>query len=136
MVDRLVTELGIGSSVIVRGEVTDAELADLYDGSLATVHASPDEGFGLQPLEAMACGALLISTRATAISEVTDGAVVVWSDPSNEGMALAMETASSQPALRADARRINRACAERFSWDATAATLHHLLTTRGAAVRR
>jgi glycosyltransferase involved in cell wall biosynthesis len=111
----------------VRGEVSDPALAALYAGCLASVHAAPDEGFGLQPLEAMASGALLISTPAEAISEVTVGAAVLWSEPTAEGMAAAMVAAASRPALVAEARLVNRACAERFSWDATATALHGML---------
>lgn len=124
---RLAGALGIGDAVDFEGRVSDSRLAARYAGAIAAVQASPDEGFGLQPLEAMACGALVISTPASAIAEVTEGAVVLWSDATAEGMAAAMRTACASPELADRARSVNRSCAEAFSWDRCARTLHRLL---------
>jgi glycosyltransferase involved in cell wall biosynthesis len=124
---RQVGALGIGDAVDFEGRVTDSRLAARYAGAIAAVQASPDEGFGLQPLEAMACGALVISTPASAIAEVTEGAVVLWCDATAEGMAGAMRTACASPELADRARSVNRSCAEAFSWDRCARTLHRLL---------
>ena len=124
---RLVGELGIASDVDLTGRLTDTELAGCYALSVATVHASPDEGFGLQPLEAMASGSLLIATPAKAVEEVTDGAVVLWTEPRADMMAEAMRAAGDDPVLLEQATKRNRQVAEGFSWDRTARTLHELL---------
>ncbi len=126
--EALAGELGLAASVSMPGRVSDDQLAALYARSLASLHASPDEGFGLQPLEAMASGALLISTPASAVREVTEGGVVLWSDADPESVARCMCQAEDNPELVRQARVDNRRVAEQFSWDRTAETLHRLLT--------
>ncbi len=128
---RLAVLAGCEDAVTFRGEVSDAELRELYGGTVASVHASPDEGFGLQPLEAMACGALLVSTPAPAVAEVTSGAGVVWTEPDPRSLASALRSAWSDDDRRQRSRLVNRACAERLSWDTTACRLHRLLLELG-----
>jgi len=109
------------------GRVPDGELASLYANAVATVHASSDEGFGLQPLEAMACGALLIAARAPATVEVVGDAEVIWSEVSRAGLAAAMDRAAGDDLRRERARLVNRERAGAFTWDRTAELLHGTL---------
>jgi len=55
------------------GEVSDEKLAQLLAGTLAFVYPSFYEGFGLPVLEAMQCGACVITSRDPAITEVAAG---------------------------------------------------------------
>jgi glycosyltransferase involved in cell wall biosynthesis len=121
---RLTAELQVADSVELTGRLTDAELSGYNARAVATVHASPDEGFGLQPLEAMAGGSLLIATPSGAVREVAGDAVVLWVDPEVTPMADALRRADDDPALVEQARTRNRQVAESFSWDRTAVTLH------------
>ena len=56
--------------VILTGHVGDDELAALYTGARALVFASDDEGFGLPPVEALACGTPVVACDVPALREV------------------------------------------------------------------
>ena len=60
--------------MLLAGRVTDVELAALLSAAEALVFPSLDEGFGLPPLEALACGTPVAAYAAGAVSEVLDGA--------------------------------------------------------------
>jgi glycosyltransferase involved in cell wall biosynthesis len=106
-----------GNGVRWLGEVSDAELARQYRGALCVAYPSLYEGFGIPVLEAMACGAPVVTSRGTAMEEVADGAAVLV-DP-NDPAALA-EGIERAVAERAElvARGLERARA--FRWDAIA----------------
>jgi glycosyltransferase involved in cell wall biosynthesis len=59
--------------VTLTGEVTDDELAAIYTGAHALVFPSDDEGFGLPPVEALACGTPVAACDVPALREVLDG---------------------------------------------------------------
>ncbi len=62
------------------GFVTDEQLADLYSGTTALLYPSVYEGFGLPPLEAMACGSPVITSNVSSLPEVA-GTAAVTHDP-------------------------------------------------------
>jgi GT2 family glycosyltransferase/glycosyltransferase involved in cell wall biosynthesis len=126
-VEAMLRRLGVGALVDLPGWISDEQLSAYYAGALATICASSDEGFGLQPLEALASGSLLIAARTPAVEEVTAGAVVIWTDLEVGMLAAAMSTALSSPPLREEAAKTNPAVAARFDWSSTATKLHQLL---------
>ena len=67
---RWATEL---PDVTLTGRVTDDELAAIYTGAHALVFPSDDEGFGLPPVEALACGTPVVACDVPALREVLDG---------------------------------------------------------------
>jgi glycosyltransferase involved in cell wall biosynthesis len=73
-------QLGIADRVQFLGRVSDEELADLYRGAAAFLFPSLYEGFGLPPLEAMACGCPTIVARASSLPEVC-GTATHYVDP-------------------------------------------------------
>ncbi len=99
------------------GEVSDEELAALYRGARALVFPSLYEGFGIPVLEAMACGAPVVTSRGGATEEVAGGAAVLV-DPLDTGSIAAGigEAASRGDELRALGLERARA----YSWDAVA----------------
>ena len=123
----LVSRLGLEGRVQTPGRVSDERLVELYSGAVATVNASMDEGFGLQALEALACGSMLISTPAPATLEIAGQAEVQWTPLSCEPMAAAMEAVWTDPARRDRAAVTNRRVAAEYSWDVTVRRLHELL---------
>jgi glycosyltransferase involved in cell wall biosynthesis len=58
--------------VILTGQVSDEELAAIYSGAHALVLPSDDEGFGLPPVEALACGTPVVACNIPAVREVLD----------------------------------------------------------------
>jgi len=65
------------------GFVPDDELARLYRGALCVAYPSLYEGFGIPVLEALACGAAVVTSAGTAMAEVANGAAVLV-DPRDE----------------------------------------------------
>ena len=63
----------LDGGAIVTGEVGDDELAALYTGAHALVLPSPEEGFGLPAIEALACGTPVVAADGPALREVLDG---------------------------------------------------------------
>ena len=103
--------------VEVRGHVSAAELRDLMQRASALVFPSLYEGFGLPPLEAMACGCPVASSNAASLPEVTGGAAALFDPYDPEAIAAAILEVVNDPAPWVE-RGLARA--QQFSWDATA----------------
>ena len=131
-IDRQVHRLGLEPLVELSGRLADSDLVDRYSSAVACIQPSSDEGFGLQPLEVMACGSLLIATPEESVREVAGEACVLWAEPSVEGLQQAMTTAWTSKSLGAEARVKNPARAASFTWERTAQIVDGLL--RGIAV--
>jgi glycosyltransferase involved in cell wall biosynthesis len=98
------------------GEVPDADLAALYSGALAFVYPSLYEGFGLPVLEAMQCGACVITSSA--VREVA-GDAAIYADGVGE-LVLALRETAEHPERLPEWRARSLARAQEFSWDRTA----------------
>jgi glycosyltransferase involved in cell wall biosynthesis len=111
----------------IAGYVTRDRLRDLYARCALFVYPSHYEGFGLPPLEAMACGAPVIAASGGAIPEVLgDAALLVPpGDPSALSTAMRRVLASRSLSEEMSAAGIRRAAL--FSWDRSAALFRELL---------
>jgi glycosyltransferase involved in cell wall biosynthesis len=110
-------EIG-GNGVHWLGEVSDKQLARLYRGAACVAYPSLYEGFGIPVLEAMACGAPVVTTRGTAMEEVADGAAVLVDARDPAEIAAGIERAATDRDELV-ARGLERA--SQFRWDAVAA---------------
>ncbi|MBI4373121.1 MAG: glycosyltransferase [Candidatus Omnitrophica bacterium] len=100
--------------------VSDNELIELYQAAEAYVDPSLYEGFGFQPLEAMACGAPVVASDVTAVPEVVQDAGILV-DPCNPRMlAEAISKLLHNPSLRDDLREKGLRRAASFNWNQTA----------------
>jgi glycosyltransferase involved in cell wall biosynthesis len=106
-----------GNGVLWLGEVDDAELARLYRGAACVAYPSLYEGFGIPVLEAMACGAPVVTSRGTAMEEVADGAAVLVDARDPTEIAAGIEYAAAERESLV-ARGLERARA--FRWGAIA----------------
>ena len=104
----------------VLGEVPDSDLPGLYSGALACVYPSLYEGFGLPVLEAMQCGALVITSRDPAIVEVSGDAALHVDAEDTAALAEAMRAVAANPDDFAEVRQRALARAAQFSWQKTA----------------
>lgn len=118
--DRAVAEANFGDRLRQIGYVGDEDLRALYSSCTAFVSPSLYEGFGLPPLEAMACGAPVIASRIAAHVE-TLGAHAQLVEPTDEqALAQAIATLLENQDARARLSRAGLEHAARFSWEKTA----------------
>src|SRR6188508_3307703 len=99
------------------GGVSTDELVSLYRRASALVFPSLYEGFGLPPVEAMACGCPVAASNAGSLPEVVGDAAVLFDPHDPQGIAAGIDEALDRAGELAS-RGIERA--ERFTWDATA----------------
>jgi glycosyltransferase involved in cell wall biosynthesis len=113
--------LGIERRVCWTGYVADADLAAVYAMADVFVFPSRYEGFGLPPLEAMACGVPVISSDASSLPEVVGDAGVLVSPDDADGFATAIKNVLAQPNLAATLRERGLGRARLLTWERTAA---------------
>jgi glycosyltransferase involved in cell wall biosynthesis len=119
--DELLGALGLRPRVRVLGYVPRADLPGLYAAAAAFVYPSFYEGFGLPVLEAMACGAAVVTYRTSSLPEVTGDAAVLLEPPvTAETLAGAVRRVLDDDAVRRDLVARGRARARCFDWGATA----------------
>jgi glycosyltransferase involved in cell wall biosynthesis len=116
-----------GAAVRPLGRVTDAELRALYEAALALVFPSRYEGFGLPPVEAMACGCPVVAARSGAVPEVC-GEAALWFDAADpDGAAAALARLLDEQGLGPRLRQAGLARAAPFTWRAAAQRLLDLI---------
>lgn len=115
-----VEALGLGNRVRFAGYVAADDLPWWYNAAELFVYPSLYEGFGLPPLEAMACGTPVIASTASSLPEVV-GYAGLLVDPADAGaLAEAMAQVLADPELRGRMREAGLARARAFSWPETA----------------
>lgn len=117
---RLIVELGLSEAVRFLGFVPDADLPALYSGAAAFAFPSLYEGFGLPPLEAMACGAPVAAVAAAAVPEVVEDAGLLVPPGDAQALARALDALRGDPELAARYRALGLKRAAGFSWERTA----------------
>ncbi len=119
--------------IVHEGPVTDAELKALYQHAVGLVFPSLYEGFGLPPLEAMACGCPVAVADSAAMPEVCGPAALYFDPLSVDAIAAAMQRLLDDAALRGRLRQAGTVRAASFRWaDAARALLTQLPSAASA----
>jgi glycosyltransferase involved in cell wall biosynthesis len=125
---RKIQDFGIGTYVrnLVRSlAAMDREnryvlLVRLFQGARAFAYPSLYEGFGLPPLEALACGVPTVVSTSSSLPEVVGDAALQVAPQDAEGLAAALRTILENPTRAADLARRGPLRAARFRWEEAA----------------
>lgn len=108
------------------GSVNDRDLPTLYSGAVASLYPSTYEGFGLPVLEAMQCGAMVITSNDPAVKETGGSAAVTVDADDQRGWIDAMRTALRNREFVQEHRRASLIRAAEFTWSRTARATHEV----------
>lgn len=119
-IDPAVAELPTTLRVLRPGFVPDGLVAALLGGAEVVAYPAHGEGFGLPVLEAMACGAAVLTTDRLSLSEVGGDAVRYARSPDTGDLADALAGLLADPDERGRLGAAGLARSARYTWDATA----------------
>ena len=117
--------------VIPLGRVDDERLPALYSGADWFVYLSRYEGFGLPPLEAMACGTPALVSDIPVFRETMGEAAMTVDGRDPAAVATILRRITSDAELRSELSTRARECAGRFDWRTTARQTRDILTRFG-----
>lgn len=109
-------ESGVGDRIQFFGFVPDSDLVQLYNACDLFAFPSFYEGFGLPPLEAMACGRAVVCAHTSAMPEVVDGAALLFDPYAVDEIARAMADLLLDSELRVRMERLGLQRSTYFSW--------------------
>ncbi len=115
-VQRQVEALDLTGDIIFAGAVPDADLPALYSGADCFLMPSLYEGFGIPVLEAMACGAPVVSSKASSLPYVAGDAALFIEPLTAQALAAAVRQVLSNPDLAAAMRANGGRQSSHFCW--------------------
>ncbi len=128
-----VESLGLERRVHFTGYVDDHRLAELYRGALLLVQPSLVEGFGLPPIEAMACGTPVVVSGVSALPEIVGNAGVFVDPLDVDNMRRGMERTISDLDLRKKLIEAGHLRASLFRWEDVTRKIAGVLGVRCAS---
>lgn len=130
-IERRAVELDVADRVHFTGYVADEDLPALFSGALAFVFPSLYEGFGMPVIEAMACGAPVLTATTSSLPEVAGDAALLVNPQDAMAIAAGLARLAEDATLRAELRSRGLARAASFSWDRCAAETLDVLLREG-----
>jgi glycosyltransferase involved in cell wall biosynthesis len=115
----LVCQLGLNKRVLFAGYVPEELLAWLYTSARCFLYPTLYEGFGFPVLEAMACGAPVIASGCTSVSEIAGDAAILVDPASEESIGNALVRLLRDEPLRRQFIQRGRARVQKFDWQDT-----------------
>jgi glycosyltransferase involved in cell wall biosynthesis len=116
---KLIADLKLTERIVHYGFATDSQLAKLYRCSVAFIYPSLYEGFGIPPLEAMACGTAVVASNRSSIPEVVGDGGILFNPESAEDLTEILLSLSRDSTLREKLVSKGRQRASNFSWEKT-----------------
>ncbi len=116
----------------VVGYCQESLLPALYSAATTFLYPSLYEGFGLPPLEAMACGTPVIASKTTSLPEVVGEAALLIDPMDPESIAAAIVRLAGSQQQRRELRELGLSRSASFSWDLTAKRTWELLSQHAA----
>ncbi len=120
---KMAEDLSLADKVIFTGYIDQEDSPVLMCGAKAFVFPSLYEGFGMPPLEAMACGTPVIVSNTTSLPEVVGDAGILVNPCSEIEIFMAMKTLLEDDAYREKLRRQGIERAKKFTWEKSARRL-------------
>jgi glycosyltransferase involved in cell wall biosynthesis len=119
-VEEAVAASGVADRIIRTGYVADEVIPALFRSAVAVVYPALYEGFGLPALEAMACGAVVVTTSGSAMEEVAGDAAVLVPPGDTTALAGALESVLDEGDPDPGRRQRGLEIAARHTWVASA----------------
>ncbi|MFU0824917.1 glycosyltransferase family 4 protein [Clostridium sp.] len=110
----------LASKIMFTGFIPKQELPIFYNSCDAFVYPSLYEGFGLPPLEAMSCGAPVITSNITSIPEIVEDSAILINPYDEDELKESLEKVLNDEKLRESLREKGLRQASKFSWKKTA----------------
>ncbi|HEY8759517.1 MAG TPA: glycosyltransferase family 1 protein [Candidatus Dormibacteraeota bacterium] len=122
----------LGGGIHLLGPVDLGDLPALYNLAIALAHPAHYEGFGLTPLESMACGTPVVCSNAASLPEVVGDAALLLAPADVDGWTEALDRVLHDPGIASDLRRRGILRAAEFSWAKTASRTWRVLESTAA----
>ena len=122
-----VERLGLHRDVVFKELTSSEALAEAYRGATGFLFPSLYEGFGLPPLEALACGAPVLTSDVCSLPEVVGDAAILVKPQDIEEIACGIRRIVQDSTLRSQLTESGLRRAQRFSWDETARRTSQIL---------
>jgi len=117
---KAIKELGLTDRIVLVPRQRHSDLRFFYSGASVFVFPTFSEGFGLPPLEAMACGAPVVASNVTSVPEVVGDAAILFNPYDYDDMAAAIAKCLTNPELRNELIGRGKNRAAEFTWERAA----------------
>lgn len=120
-VEAAISASGLADRIVCTGYVRDEDAPVILRNAACVAYPAFDEGFGLPALEALACGAALVTTADTPMADVSAEAAALVPAGDDSALAAAIADAVAGGSAVEARRRLGLERAAAFTWDAAAA---------------